>query len=73
MPKVSVYLPDELYRAARAAGLSISALTQRAVERSLKVARTDEWVERVGTRPARVTTTLDTAAALDGAREDFGA
>lgn len=73
MPKVSVYLPDELYRAAREQGLSISTLTQRAVQEALREQATNRWIDAVRSRPARVRTVLDTTAALDEAREEFGA
>lgn len=73
MPKVSVYLPEDLYGAARARGLPISALAQRAIEQALRAAETDAWVDRVRARPARVTAAIDTAAALEAAREEFGA
>lgn len=73
MPKVSVYLPDDLYRAAREQGLSISALTQRAVQEALREQATNRWIDSVRTRPTRVRTVLDTAAALDEAQAEFGA
>lgn len=73
MPKVSVYLPDELYRAARAEGLSISALAQRSIEHELRATRVNRWVERVRNRPRRVTASLDTAATIAAVREEFGA
>lgn len=73
MPKVSVYLSDELYSAARSRGLPISALAQQAIEQALRIEQTDEWVARVRARPPRVTVPLDVLTALDEAREDFGA
>jgi hypothetical protein len=69
MPKVSVYLPDELYRAARARGLRISALAQQAIEQALRGEPTDAWVARVRARPPRVTVRLDVLTALEEARE----
>lgn len=39
MPKVSVYLPDELYRRAKEKDLPISTLTQEAIERALQDVR----------------------------------
>lgn len=72
MPKVSVYLSDDLYVEARAQGLSLSTLAQNAVEQALRAART-EWVQRVRSRPPRVTRPIDTKAALDAAREELGA
>ena len=45
MARVNVYLPDELAREARDAGLSISALTQRALEAELARRSTEAWVD----------------------------
>lgn len=73
MPKVRVYLSDELYGAARAHNLPISTLAQQAIERALRAARTDAWVARVRARPPRVTKRLDVRSALDHARDEFGA
>jgi post-segregation antitoxin (ccd killing protein) len=73
MPKVSVYLPDELYRAAQERKLPLSALTQEAVERALRASDLEEWVARVRARPRRCEVTIDTAALLDEVREEFGA
>jgi post-segregation antitoxin (ccd killing protein) len=70
---VRVPLPDDLYRAAREQGLSISTLAQRALEQALREQATNRWIDSVRARPPRVTTVLDTTAALDGAREEFGA
>jgi post-segregation antitoxin (ccd killing protein) len=72
MPKVSVYLPDELYREARERRLSISALTQQALEAALRHKRTEQWVERVRARPPRVSERVDTAALLGRVRDEFG-
>lgn len=72
MPKVSVYLPDELYREAKAKGLPISALAQEAIERALRDNQREEWVARVRARPRRVNTIIDTAAIMDEVREEFG-
>ena len=72
MPKVSVYLPDELYGEARAHKLPISALTQRAIEDALAAERTRDWAQRVRERAARCRKSIDTAAVLDEVREEFG-
>ena len=72
MPKVSVYLPDELYRQARDHGLPISALAQRAVEEALRCAATDTWVAAVRARAPRSTTDFDTSALLAEVRDEFG-
>ena len=71
MPKVSVYLPDELYRRARELGLPLSALTQAAVEREIARDPNADWIERVRARPARTDAEFDTSALLAAVREDF--
>lgn len=72
MPKISVYLPDELYRRARADRLPISALAQQAISDALRRRHNHEWLERVRTRPARVTQDIDTTTLLEAVRDDFG-
>ncbi len=72
MPKVSVYLPDDLYRAAQARKLPLSALTQDAVEHALRASDRDEWMARVRARPRRCDTIIDSAALLDEVRSEFG-
>lgn len=73
MPKVTVYLPDELYDQARARGLPLSALVQQAVRDALAVAGTRDWVEGVRSRPPRVAHRVDTLRAVDDGRDAFGA
>lgn len=72
MPKVSVYLPDALYREAQARHLPLSALTQRAVEDALRASDRQDWVTRVRSRPRRVHTAVDTALLLTETRAEFG-
>jgi nitrogen-specific signal transduction histidine kinase len=72
MPKVSVYLPDDLYRQARERDLPLSKLTQEAVERAIRTASLEDWIERVRSRPPRVRVDLDVHAVLDEVREEFG-
>ena len=70
MPKVSVYLPDELYRRARELGLPLSALTQAAIEREIARHPNADWIERVRDRPARTNAELDTSELMAEVRED---
>lgn len=72
VPKVSVYLPDELYRRAREAGLPVSTLAQEAVATALRARSVDAWVEQVSARPERFAGTLDMERLMDEVREDFG-
>jgi post-segregation antitoxin (ccd killing protein) len=72
MPKVSVYLPDELYEAARSHGLSLSRLTQQAIRAAIDEAPNAAWLEQVRSRPPRCETEIDTSELLDEVREEFG-
>lgn len=72
MARINVYLPDELAERARARGLNVSALTQAAISAELENSATDAWLADLADR----TTTArhdDVLAALDAAREEFGA
>lgn len=73
MPKVSIYLSDDLYRQVQQKGLSLSALTQRAVERALQESDTEEWIRRVRERGTRFRGTADTGDLLEQVRNEFGA
>ena len=72
MPKVSVYLPDELYREARMRQLPLSSLVREAVERALRNSDRQEWVVRVRSRPRRHDGAIDTALLLSFVREEVG-
>jgi post-segregation antitoxin (ccd killing protein) len=72
MPKVSVYLPDDLYRAAQERKLPLSALTQQAVEQALRKSELKEWVARMRARPPLTDVVIDTEAVLDEVRAEFG-
>lgn len=72
MPKVSIYLPDDLYQDARAHELPLSALAQQAIENALSATRTTEWVTRVRNRSPRHRRPVDSAALVDEVRGEFG-
>lgn len=72
MPKVSVYLPDELYRQARDRELPLSALAQEAIERALRRASLDDWIAHERARPPRTTQVVDAARLLEEIRDGFG-
>jgi post-segregation antitoxin (ccd killing protein) len=72
MSRVNVYLPDDLAKAAREAGLNVSAMTRQAIVDALSRRTTDAWLEGLGTSESRLTR-AEVQAALDAARdEDFG-
>lgn len=69
MPRVNIYLPDDLAAAVRAAGLNLSSLTQDAIRRHLAGRTTDAWLKTLEPTAAQVTHD-DALAALDAAREE---
>jgi len=73
MPKVSIYLPDELYRRARERNLSLSGLTQEAVERALRTSDVADWIAGERARPPRARRQVDVASLMDEVRGEFGA
>ena len=44
MARINIYLPDELARAAKEAGLNVSRLTQAALSDALAATDTDRWL-----------------------------
>ena len=72
MPKVSVYLPDELYRAARDRGLSVSSLAQEAIARELGRRSNEEWIDAVRRRAPRCSEAVDVQDLIDEVRAEFG-
>lgn len=69
MPRVNIYLPDDLAAAVRAAGINLSALTQEALRRHLAGRTTDAWLATLDPAPARVSHE-DALAELEAVREE---
>lgn len=69
MPRVNIYLPDDLAAAVRATGLNLSSLTQDAIRRYLAGRTTDAWLATLDPPAVRVSHD-DALAALDAARDD---
>jgi post-segregation antitoxin (ccd killing protein) len=69
MARVNVYLPDDLARAAREAGLNVSAMTQQAISDALARRATEAWLEGLGTAESALTR-IDVLEALDAVREE---
>jgi post-segregation antitoxin (ccd killing protein) len=72
MPKVSVYLSDELYAAVRSRGLSLSSLTRSAVQQALADSGRQEWIARMAAVPRAGGPAVDTGRLLAEVREEFG-
>lgn len=73
MARVNVYLPDELAERARAAGVSVSAVTQDALRSALAVVDTDHWLDHLEQMPRTEVPHDHVIRALDDARDEFGA
>lgn len=71
MPKVSVYLPDELAAEVRRRGLPLSSLTQHAVQDAIRAEDTGKWVERMRARQPVVTGDVDLAAVMAAVRDEL--
>lgn len=71
MPKVSIYLPDDLYDAVRRHGLPVSSVAQKALEAAVAQQGTRAWVDQARRRPIRHTA-LDTSTLLAEVRDEFG-
>lgn len=72
MPKVSVYLPDDLYEAARKHDLPISSLTQGAIREALAKNRNADWIERMRRRPVILNRDIDISRVMEEVRDEFG-
>ncbi len=71
VPRVNVYLPDDLAAQAKAAGLNLSAVTQEAVRRTLAQRSTVAWLAAVAEKTSTTQVDHDSAmAALDAARDE---
>jgi post-segregation antitoxin (ccd killing protein) len=73
MARANVYLPDELAERARAAGLSISAVTQEALRGALAATDTDRWLDRLDRLPQHDVAHDKVIEAIDAARDELGA
>lgn len=72
MARINIYVPDELARAAKEAGLNVSRLTQAALSDALAATDTDRWLASMPEPPSTHISHLDAMAALDAAREELG-
>jgi len=71
--RVNIYLPDELAREARAAGLNISGVAQDALRRALGSVSTDRWLDELGERVGVHEVSHERViAAIDDARRELG-
>jgi post-segregation antitoxin (ccd killing protein) len=72
MARVNVYLPDDLAREARDAGLNISRVAQEALSSTLASAETDCWLDRLEDLPRADVANDRVIEAIDEARAELG-
>jgi len=72
MARINVYLPDDLARQARAAGLSVSNITQAALRRELAARNSSEWLSRLARLPGLKVFHEQVLSAIDAEREELG-
>ena len=74
MARVNIYLPDDLAKRAREAGLNVSGVAQEAIERELRVRDMKTWLAEVRANPPLkgLLTHEDVIAALDEVRAEAG-
>jgi post-segregation antitoxin (ccd killing protein) len=73
MARVNVYLPDDLAARARAAGVNVSGVAQDAIRGALASIEADVWLDRLERLPHTDLAHEAVIAALDEARDEFGA
>jgi len=72
MARINVYLPDDLARQARAAGMSVSNITQAALRRELGARNASEWLSRLARLPGLKVSHEQVLSAIDAEREELG-
>jgi hypothetical protein len=75
MARVNIYLPDDLARRAREAGLNVSGIAQEALEQRLQVQALGAWLAELRDRPPLETSPVsndELMEIMDEMREEFG-
>lgn len=72
MPKVTIYVPDEMYAELRRRQLPISQLAQRSFSAALADNENADWIARAAKRPVRPAA-ISTEDLMSGVDEDFEA
>jgi post-segregation antitoxin (ccd killing protein) len=72
MARINVYLPDELARRVKGAGLNVSSIAQEALRKALSESDVDDWLDGLDRLPATGVDHQAVLAALEEARLEFG-
>ncbi len=70
MPRVNIYLPEDLAREAKRAGVNVSALAQGAIRQALDEQATNAWLDRLSASTSPSVSHEEVMAALDAARDE---
>lgn len=71
MSRVNIYLPDDLAKEAKAAGLNISSLTQDAIRSSLAMQNLARWQQRVADLDSPGVSHSKVLDAVKSAKDEF--
>jgi post-segregation antitoxin (ccd killing protein) len=71
MPRVNVYLPDDLAEEAKKAGLNISSLTQAAIRSSLAAQTLKRWQQQVSKLPSAGVSHANVIEAVKSAKDEL--
>lgn len=72
MPKVSIYLSDDLYRRAKEERLPLSSIAQDAIEAALRHRHNEAWIERMRRRPQLARKDYDISEIMAEVRDELG-
>lgn len=72
MARINVYLPDDLARRVKGAGINVSNVAQEALRRALGERDTDAWLDRLAGLPATGARHEEVLAAIEATRDEFG-
>jgi post-segregation antitoxin (ccd killing protein) len=72
MPRVNIYLPDDLAAEARRIGLNISALTQDSIRQAMAARRINAWLDELTALGATGIRHQEVVEAVRAARQEFG-
>jgi post-segregation antitoxin (ccd killing protein) len=71
MVRLNIWVPDELAKRARSAGLNVSTLAQAAIEAELESQATATWLDTLPDQRERRVTHAAAMTALDDGRAEF--
>ncbi|MBT8201912.1 MAG: type II toxin-antitoxin system CcdA family antitoxin [Acidimicrobiia bacterium] len=73
MARINVYLPDDLARRVKGAGINVSKVAQEALRAALGDAQTNRWLDDVARLPATKVAHDEVLRAVEAARRELGA